>query len=93
MILILTVNFPFLDGDVPRRPSNGVYISQLTRIRFARVCSYVTDLNARDKRLTAKHLQQGYRPSQNFIADTIIQCRFENLFASCPIGTSSLKVT
>ena len=29
------VNFPFLDGDVPRRPSYGVYISQL--IRFARV--------------------------------------------------------
>ena len=24
------VNFPFLDGDVPRRPSYGVYISQLT---------------------------------------------------------------
>ena len=31
------VNFPFLDGDVPRSPSYGVYISQL--IRFARVCS------------------------------------------------------
>ena len=29
-------SFPFLDGDVPRRPSYGVYISQL--IRFARVC-------------------------------------------------------
>ena len=29
------VNFPFLDGDVPRRPSYGVYISQL--ITFARV--------------------------------------------------------
>ena len=28
------VNFPFLDGDIPRRPSYGVYISQL--IRFAR---------------------------------------------------------
>ena len=27
------VNFPFLDGDVPRRTSYGVYISQL--IRFA----------------------------------------------------------
>ena len=27
------VNFPFLDGDVPRRPSYGVYILQL--IRFA----------------------------------------------------------
>ena len=32
------VNFPFLDGDVPRRPSYGVYISQL--IRFVRVCSH-----------------------------------------------------
>ena len=34
------INFPFLDGDVPRRPSYGVYtcISQL--IRFARVCRY-----------------------------------------------------
>ena len=29
------VNLPFLDGNVPRRPSYGVYISQL--IRFARV--------------------------------------------------------
>ena len=25
------VNFPFLDGDVPRRASYGVYISQLIR--------------------------------------------------------------
>ena len=33
------VNFPFLDGDVPRSPSYGVYISQL--IHFARVCSNV----------------------------------------------------
>ena len=30
-------NFPFLDGDVPRRTSYGVYISQL--IRFARPLS------------------------------------------------------
>ena len=29
------VNFQFLDGDVPRSPSYGVYISQLNR--FARV--------------------------------------------------------
>ena len=52
------VNFPFLDGDVPRRASYGVYISQL--IRFARVCNHVTDFNARNKCLTAKRLQQGY---------------------------------
>ena len=51
------VNFPFLDGDVPRRPSYGVYISQL--IRFARVCSHVDDFNTRNKCLTAKHLKQG----------------------------------
>ena len=37
------VYFPFLDGDVPRSPSYGVYISQF--IRFARVCSNVNDFN------------------------------------------------
>ena len=53
------MNFPFLDGDVPRSASYGVYISQL--IRFARVSSYVDDLNTRSKVLTAKLLRQGYR--------------------------------
>ena len=53
------VNFPFLDGDVPRHASYGVYISQL--IRFARVCDHVADFNARNICLTAKLLQQGYR--------------------------------
>ena len=53
------VNFPFLDGDVPRSASYGVYICQL--IRFARVSSHVVDFNARNKSLTAKLLQQGYR--------------------------------
>ena len=48
-----------MDGDVPRRASYGVYISQF--IRFARVCNHVTDFNARNKCLTAKLLQQGYR--------------------------------
>ena len=52
-------NFPLLDGDVPRSTSYGVYISQL--IRFARVSSHVADFNARNKSLTAKLLQQGYR--------------------------------
>ena len=53
------VNFPFFDGDVPRRPSYGVYIFQL--IRFPRVCSHVEDFNAHNKCLTAKHLKQSYR--------------------------------
>ena len=53
------VNFPFLDGDVPRSSSYGVYISQL--IRFARASSYVADFNTRNKLLTQKLLKQGYR--------------------------------
>ena len=53
------VNFPFLDGDVPRSTSYGVYISQL--IRLARVSSHVDDFNTRNKVLTAKLLRQGYR--------------------------------
>ena len=53
------INFPFLDGDVPRRTSYGVYISQL--IRFARASSNLNDFNYRNKALTAKLLGQGYR--------------------------------
>ena len=46
------VNFPFLDGDVPRRISYG--------IRFARATSNLSDFNYRNKALTAKLLRQGY---------------------------------
>ena len=53
------VNFPFLDGDVSRSPSYGVYISQL--IRFCRVCSNVADFNNRNLFLTVKLLKQGNR--------------------------------
>ena len=45
------VNFPFLDGDVSRRPSYGVYISHL--IRFPRMYSPVNYFNALNKCLTA----------------------------------------
>ena len=40
------VNIPFLDRDVPRSTSYGVYISQL--IRFGRVCSNVDEFNNRN---------------------------------------------
>ena len=52
------VNFPFLDGDVSRSTSYGVYISQL--IRFARASSYIADFNS-NKLLSQKLLKQGYR--------------------------------
>ena len=35
------VNFPILEGDVPRSTFYGVYNSQL--IRFARASSYISD--------------------------------------------------
>ena len=41
------VNFTFLDGDVPRATSYGVYIPQL--IRLARVSSHVADFNTRNQ--------------------------------------------
>ena len=53
-----TVNFPFLDGDVPWATSYGVYISQL--IHFARASSNVAEFNTRNELLTQKLLTQGY---------------------------------
>ena len=50
------VNFPLLDGDVPRSTSYGVYISQL--VWFARASSHVADFNTRKKLLTQKLLKE-----------------------------------
>ena len=46
VMILIFLNFPFLDDVVPRRHSYGVYNSQL--VRFARMCSYVEDFNARN---------------------------------------------
>ena len=69
------VNFPFLDGDVPRSTSYGVCISQL--ICFARASSHVVDFNTRNKLLTEKLLKAigiiyFAKPFLNFIDDTMI---------------------
>ena len=53
------VNYPHLDGDVPRSTSYGVYVSQL--IRFARACSSIDDFHLRNRTITEKLLSQGYR--------------------------------
>ena len=50
------VNFPFLDGDVPRSTSYGVYFSQL--IQIARASSHVADFNTRKKVSTQKLLNK-----------------------------------
>ena len=68
------VNFPFLDGYVPRSTSYGGYISEL--ICFARASSYVTDFNTRNNLLTQKLQAIGIinfaKPFLNFIDDIMI---------------------
>ena len=64
------VIFPFLDGDVPRLTSYGVYISQL--IRFARVSSHIDDFNTRNKVLTG-----------NFSDKNIDSIKFVRRFQNC----------
>ena len=53
------VDIPFLEGDVPRFTSYGVYVSQLTR--FARASRYVGGFNTRNNLLTQKLIKQGYQ--------------------------------
>ena len=68
-------NFPFLDGDIPRRTSYGVYNSQL--IRFARASSNLSDFNYRDKPLQPNFVGRAIfilnfvRRFRNFIANTV----------------------
>ena len=82
------VNFPFLDGDVPRSPSYGVYISQL--IRFARVCSNIDDFNNRNLFLTAKLFKQGYRYHNIRKAFSKFYYRHSELFVKYNIGLKTL---
>ena len=82
------VIFPFLDGDVPRRPSYRVYISQL--ITFARVCSHVDDFNTRNKCLTAKLLKQGYRYHKFRTSFSKFYRRHYELISKLNVGLKSL---
>ena len=69
------VNFPFLDGDVSRRTSYEVYISQL--IRFARASTNLNDFNSVIKPLLPNFLGRAIvilnfvRRFRNVIADTV----------------------
>ena len=81
------VNFPFLDGDVPRSTSYGVYISKL--IRFARASSYVADFNTHNKLLTQRLLKQGYRYHK--LRKTLSKFyRYYDLISKFQIGLKSL---
>ena len=77
-----------MDGDVPRRPTNGVHISQL--IRFARVCCHVEDFNARNKCLTSKLLKQNYRYHKLRKAFSKFYRRHYELISKFNVGLKSL---
>ena len=82
------VNFPFLDGDVPRFTSYGVYISQL--IRFDRASSYVADFNTRNKLLTQKLLKQGYRYNKLCKTFSKFYRRYSDLVSKFQVGLKCL---
>ena len=78
------INSPFIDGDVPRRPSYGVYISQLI------VCSHVADFNNRNTCLTAKLLKQGYRYHKLRKVFSMFYRRHYELISKFNVGLKSL---
>ena len=82
------VNYPFLDGGVPRSTSYGVYISQL--IRFARASSHVADFNTRNKLLTQKLLKKGYRYHKLCKTFSNFYRQYYDLISKFQIGLKSL---
>ena len=90
MIKKMTLNFPFLDGNVSRSTFYGIYISQL--IRFARVSNHVDDFNTctLNKDLTAKFLKQGYRYHKLRKAFSKLYRRHFDLVSKYNVGLKTL---
>ena len=82
------VNFPFLDGDVPRSTSYGVYISQLSLI--SRASSHVADLSTRNKLLTQKLLKLGYQYHNLHKTFFKFHRRYYDLISKFQVGLESL---
>ena len=53
------INFPYLDSCIPRKPSLGIFLSQL--IRYARICSRFNDYCKRSLTLSERLQHQGYK--------------------------------
>ena len=82
------VYFPFLDGDVPRSTSCGVYVSRL--VRFARASGCVTDFGARSELLTQKLLKQGCRYHKLRKTFSKFYRRYFDLVSGFRVGLGSL---
>ena len=90
MILIFEiVNFPFLDGDVPRSPSYGVYISQLIRLLEC-VLMLMTSTTETYFQLLLKLLKQGNRYHKIRKAFSKFYHRHPELIVTYKIGLKTL---
>ena len=77
------VNYPFLDSNIAKGPTYGVYISRL--ICFARACSYAEDFIIRHNRLIDKLLLQGFQKK-------ILRRKFSNFFNKYSDVLDHLKI-
>ena len=82
------VNFPFLDGDIPRRTSYGVYISQLLGLLESAIMLQTSTLEINV--LTAKLLQQGYRYHKLRKIFSKFYCRHYELISKYNVGLNML---
>ena len=55
------VNFPFLDGNIPKQIANGVFIGEL--VRYARACTYLKNFANRTRSLVTKLKAQFFTDS------------------------------
>ena len=55
------VNFPFLDGNIPKQIANGVFIGEL--VRYARACTYLKNFADRTRSLVTKLKAQFFTDS------------------------------
>ena len=101
------VNFPFLDGCVPRSTSYGVYISQL--IRFARVTSHIAhfklkkmvgfnNFSAQFIKIISHYKKIGsniyvLQQTACFVVNPITVGNFAFLFNCTPVGQTSDSMT
>ena len=88
LIAFEIVHFPFLDDDVPRSTSYGVYISQL--IHFVRASSHVADFNNHNIWLTQILFKQGYRYHKFRKTFSKFYRRYYDLIYKFQIGLKSI---
>ena len=81
------VNDPDLSGNIPRKPANGIYSSQI--IRYARSCSKEHDLISRIKDLTKKLIKKKFDSREMEL--TLRKCLHKHPWITAKIGRHHIK--